>query len=88
LNCIPYQYYNGNPVGWDRHKSLWDGNGTDKYVPWTILQSTSLTQHLCSRFQLDFRPAMSNPNGLLSQNVCHYLDQGRTLNDIILRAAH
>jgi len=23
---------------------------------------------------------MPNPNGLLSQKVCHYLDQGRTLN--------
>jgi len=32
-------------------------------------------------------PAMSNPNGLLSQKLCHYLDQGRTLNDILLRAA-
>jgi len=31
---------------------------------------------------------MSNPNGLLSQKVCHYLDQGRTFNDILLRAAH
>jgi len=20
------------PMGWDRHKLLWDGNGTDKYV--------------------------------------------------------
>jgi len=27
--------YNGNPVGWDRHKLPCDG--TDKYVPWTIL---------------------------------------------------
>jgi len=34
------------------------------------------------------RSAMSNRNGILSQNVCNYLDQGRTLNDIILRAAH
>ena len=34
------------------------------------------------------RPAMSNPNGLLSQNVCHYLDQGGTLNDILMRAAY
>jgi len=24
-------------VGWDRHKLLWDGNGTDKYVSWTTL---------------------------------------------------
>ena len=30
--------------------------------------------------------AMSNPNGLLSQKLCHCL--GRTLNDILLRAAH
>ena len=33
-------------------------------------------------------PAMSNPNGLLSQKVCHYLDQGRTLNHILLRTAY
>jgi len=25
---------------------------------------------------------MSNPNGLQSQKSCHYLDQGRTFNDI------
>jgi len=32
------------------------------------------------------RPAMSNPNGLLSQKLCHYLKQGRTLNNILMRA--
>jgi len=32
--------------------------------------------------------AMSNPNRLLSQNICHYLNQGRTLNDILMSAAH
>jgi len=31
---------------------------------------------------------MSNPNVLLSQKVCHYLDQGSTLNDILMKAAH
>ena len=31
---------------------------------------------------------MSNPNGLLSQNLSYYLNQGRTLNDILMRAAH
>jgi len=31
---------------------------------------------------------MSNPNDLLSQKLCHYLDQGRTLNDKLLRAVH
>jgi len=25
-------------MGWDRHKLLWDGNRTDKYVPWTTLR--------------------------------------------------
>jgi len=30
---------------------------------------------------------MSNPNALLSQKVCHYLEQGRTLNDILMKAA-
>jgi len=25
------------PTGWDRHYLLLDGNGTDKYVPWTTL---------------------------------------------------
>jgi len=34
----------------------------------------------------EFKPAMSNPNGLQSQKSCHFLDQGRTLNDILIRA--
>jgi len=25
-------------MGWDRHKLLWDGNGTDNYVQWTTFQ--------------------------------------------------
>ena len=32
--------------------------------------------------------AMSNPNDLLSQKLCHYLNQGRTLNDTLMRAVH
>jgi len=31
---------------------------------------------------------MSNTNCLLSQKLCHYLNQGRKLNDISMRAAH
>jgi len=31
---------------------------------------------------------MSNPNGLLSQKLCHCLNQGRTLNGILMRATH
>jgi len=31
---------------------------------------------------------MSNPNGLLSQKLRYYRNQGRTLNDIVMRAAH
>jgi len=31
---------------------------------------------------------MSNPNGLLGQNSCRYLNQGRTFDDILMRAPH
>jgi len=31
---------------------------------------------------------MSNQNGLLSKKLCHYLNQGSTLNDILMRAEH
>jgi len=31
---------------------------------------------------------MSNPNGLLGQKLCHHLNQGRTLNEILMRAAN
>jgi len=31
--------------------------------------------------------AMPNPNGLLSQKLCHYRNQGHTLNDILMKAA-
>jgi len=34
------------------------------------------------------RPGMSNPNGLLSQKLYHYLDQRRTLNGMLMRSAH
>ena len=34
------------------------------------------------------RAAMSEANGLLGQKLCHCLNQGRTLNDILMRAAH
>jgi len=27
-----------------------------------------------------FKSAMSNPNGLLSQKLCHHFNQGRILN--------
>jgi len=32
-----WESHRKRPMGWDRHKLLWDGNGTDKYVPWTTL---------------------------------------------------
>jgi len=37
---------------------------------------------------LHIKPAMSDPNGLLSQKLSHSPNQGRTLNDIIMRASH
>jgi len=39
------------------------------------------------RFCYETRPAMSNPYGSLSQKLCHYLNQGRTSNDMLMRAA-
>jgi len=33
------------------------------------------------------RAAMSKPNGLLGQKSCRYLNQGRTFDDILMRAA-
>ena len=36
----------------------------------------------------DTKSAMSNPNGLLVQKSCHYLNQSRTFYDILMRAAH
>ena len=38
-------------------------------------------------YELD-RTAMSNPNGLLSQKLCHYLNPGCTLNDILMSSEH
>ena len=35
-----------------------------------------------------FRAAMSSRSCLLGQKLCHYLNHGRILNDILMRAAH
>ena len=32
-----WESHGKRPMGSDRHKLLWGGNGTDKYVPWTTL---------------------------------------------------
>ena len=37
---------------------------------------------------LESRPATSNRKCLPSQKSCHYLNQGRTLNNILMKAAH
>jgi len=34
-----WESHGKRPMGWDRHKLLWDGKGTDKYVPWTTLEN-------------------------------------------------
>jgi len=34
------------------------------------------------------RAAMFKPNGLLSPQLCHYLNQGPILNNILMWAAH
>jgi len=38
--------------------------------------------------QVDFKPVMSNPNGLLSKNLCHYLNQSRVMSGILVWAAY
>ena len=43
---------------------------------------------LCMCVSLRSRPALSNPKCLLRQKLCHYLNQGRKLNDILMRAAN
>jgi len=35
-----------------------------------------------------YRTPMSNPNGLLGQKSCRYLNQGCTFDNILMRAAH
>jgi len=42
---IPWETSHG--MGWDRHKLLWDGNGTDKYVPWTNLAISDVIMLFC-----------------------------------------
>jgi len=34
------------------------------------------------------KSAMSNRNGLLVQKLCHHLNEGCTLNDTLMKAAH
>jgi len=38
--------------------------------------------------KVSLRSAMSNPNSFLSQKLGHWFNQGRTLSDILMRAAH
>jgi len=38
-NAIPMgiSWETSHGMRWDRHKLVWDENGTDEYVPWTTL---------------------------------------------------
>jgi len=47
---IPWETSHG--MGRDRHKLLWDGNGTDKYFPWTTL---TIAQIYCTRASLEMQ---------------------------------
>jgi len=42
---------------------------------------------ICLLFVVLYSPAMSNRYALLSQKLCHYLNQGCTLKNILMRAA-
>jgi len=51
-----------------------------------------VVREICNRQQnacsLLTRSALSNPNGLLGQKLCHYLNRGRIMSDTLVRAAH
>jgi len=57
-------------MGWERHKLLWDGNGTDKYVPQTTLAIWNL---FCVQYHPDVhmhcRPRIDNDVFLAFQNL-------------------
>jgi len=56
---------------WDRHKLLWDGNGTDKYVSWSTL--------LIGRRQIE-KPFISNHKQFVLCNFkVEFLIQGQNL---------
>jgi len=46
-----WESHEKRPMGWDRHKLLWDGNGTNKYVPWTTLSGLRCQDHVSSRLK-------------------------------------
>jgi len=49
-------------MAWDRHKLLLDGNGTDKYVPWTTLSTTPPISN-CLLFQATQRRILGGSKG-------------------------
>jgi len=53
--------YGKRPMGWDRHKLLWDGNGTDKYVSWTTLYTSAWSNYFWAILQTcDYSQYTSN----------------------------
>jgi len=71
---------------------------SQKFPRLSLLRVRCLFQIFCSSLffimkffvsqKLVSRPAMPNPNDVLSQKLCHHLKQGHTLNNILLRATH
>jgi len=60
-----WESHGKRPMGWDRHKMLWDGNGTAKYVPWTTLvisQSLHIPQVILCKLRLLNLPACRSVN--------------------------
>jgi len=55
-----WESHGKRPMGWDRHKLLWDGNGTDKYVPWTTLEITLDVTNIVSNITLKNFPVSRN----------------------------
>jgi len=55
--------------------------GLSNFLNWILLVSFTPTGLKKSS------TALSNPNDFMSQKLFHYLNQGRTLNDILMRTA-
>jgi len=70
------------------------GEQWQKVILWTISCNCTVLRccMLCSVLQIVIgtcvKAAMSNPNDLLGQKSCHYINQDRTFYDILMKAAY
>jgi len=65
---------------WNRHKLLWDGNGTDKHVPWTTLEiATSVWGWKSPPLEMHSSLQVMHSNASLQVIIINAFDQSTTL---------